>query len=109
MRKKMRVVREVVREPDATANRVFLNVKVHFDLGEPQDIFDAAPDLEFRLGNLRSSGRGEFQVPSSAHFLSPAVFEGGGIQTTILLKGPNAFTVMSAIKEVHVRKVDMAA
>jgi hypothetical protein len=48
-------------------------------------------------------------VSSLADSRKPLILAGGGIQTTIRLNGPNAFTVMSVIKEIQVNEIDKAA
>jgi hypothetical protein len=91
------------------SDSVRTGVKVHFDLIETQDIVDGVPDLEFSFGNLRFEDEVKDNVAWLVLARTPAVLEGGGIQTTILLSGPNTFTVMSVTKETRVFRADIAA
>jgi hypothetical protein len=109
MRRKMRTNRQIVNAEGTISDRVRINIKVHFDLVETQDIVDGVPDLEFSFGNLRFGETAESQISSLARSRKPVILAGGGIQTTILLSGPTSFTVMSVIKEIHINKIDLAA
>ena len=109
MRRKMKTIRKIVNAEGTISDRVRLNIKVHFDLVETQDIVDGVPDLEFSFGNLRFGEAARPQISSFARSRTPLILAGGGIQTTILLSGPTSFTVMSVIKEIHINKIDIAA
>ena len=109
MRREMRTTRVILNKPGTLTDRVRTNVKVLFDLVETQDIVDGVPDLEFAYGNLRFEDELNSHVLVLTHSRKPVVLEGGGIQTTILLLGPHAFTVMSVVKEIHVCDEDIAA
>ena len=41
-----------------------------------------------------------------AHRRKPIVYAGGEVQTSMQISGPNTFTVMSVIKEIHIYKAD---
>jgi hypothetical protein len=105
----MRTTKVIANEAGTISDSVHTKVKVHFDLIETQDFVDGVPDLEFCFGNLRFGDEVKPRISSLARFGAPLVLAGGGIQTTILLNGPNAFTVMSVIKEIHIHKADIAA
>jgi hypothetical protein len=105
----MKTIRLISNEAGTITGRMQTNVKVHFDLIETQDFVDGLPDLEFGFGNLRFGDEATAQISSLARFRAPLVLAGGGIQTTILLNGPNAFTVMSVIKEICIDDSALAA
>ena len=109
MRRKMKTIRKIVNAAGTISDCVSLNIKVHFDLVETQDMVDGVPDLEFSFGNLRFGKAAESQISSLAQSRTPVILAGGGIQTTILLSGPTSFTVMSVIKEIQINKIDLAA
>jgi hypothetical protein len=109
MRRQMRTNRVLMNQAGTLSDSVRTDVKVHFDLVETQDIVYGVPDLEFSFGNLRFEDEAKNNVAWLALAHSPVVLAGGGIQTTILLSGLNAFTVMSVIKETRVFKADVAA
>src|SRR3954454_19612895 len=102
MRRKLKTNRKIMNAAGTISDRVRVNFKVHFDLIETQDLVDGVPDLEFSFGNLRLEQGAESQISSLARTRTPLILAGGGIQTTILLSGANAFTIMSVIKEVQV-------
>lgn len=109
MRRKLKTNREIKDAAGTISDRVRVNFKVHFDLIETQDLVDGVPDLEFSFGNLRFDDRENTHVSSLVESRKPLILAGGGIQTTIRLNGPNAFTVMSVIKEIQVNEIDKAA
>jgi hypothetical protein len=109
MRREMKTIRLITNEAGTITDSVHTKVKVHFDLVETQDFVDGVPDLEFGFGNLRFGDEATPQISSLALFGAPVVLAGGGIQTTILLNGPNAFTVMSVIKEIRIQDAALAA
>jgi hypothetical protein len=108
MRREMRTVNLISNKAGTISDCVRTNVKVHFDLVETQDFVDGVPDLEFCFGNLRFEDEAKQEISSLVLFGAPLVLAGGGIQTTILLNGPNAFTVMSVIKKIQIRKAAIA-
>jgi hypothetical protein len=105
----MRTTNVISNEEGTISNCVDTRVRVHFDLVETQDFVDGVPDLEFSFGNLRFADEANPQVASLARFRAPLVLSGGGIETTILLNGPNAFTVISVVKEIRVSEPALAA
>jgi hypothetical protein len=109
MRKKMRSIRNVVNESGTISNRVRLNVKVHLDFGDPQNIVDGVPDLTFSVGDLRLEAKGNPRISSPSLSRTPTILAGGSIQTTMRLTGPSAFTLISAVKEIHISKPDVVA
>jgi hypothetical protein len=109
MHRIMRTKRMMSNQAGTISNCVQTEVKVLFDLVETQDFVDGVPDLEFSFGNLRFGDEASHQISSLAHHRAPLVLSGGGIQTTILLNGPNAFTVMSVIKEIQIHEAALAA
>jgi len=109
MLREMKTIRLISNEAGIITDRVHTKVKVHFDLVETQDFVDGVPDLEFGFGNLRFGDEAKDRISSLARFRAPLVLAGGGIQTTILLNGPNAFTVMSVIKEIQTQDEVLAA
>ena len=109
MRRKLKTNKKIKNAADTISDRLRVNFKVHFDLIETQDIVDGVPDLEFSFGNLRPEPGAESQISSLARTRTPLILAGGGIQTTIRFNGPNAFTVMSVIKEIQVNEIDKAA
>jgi len=109
MRKKARSIRKVVNESGTIADRVRLNVKVLLDLGDPQNIVDGTPDLKFSLGGLRFENNGKRRISPPTLSQASRILAGAGIQTTMRLSGPGAFTFISVIKEVHIGKADLAA
>jgi hypothetical protein len=90
------------------SNRVRLNVNVQFDLGGPQNLVDGVPDLKFSVGSLRSRIKTACLVSPPSRGRTALTVAGGGIQTTMRLSGPSAFTFMSVIKEIHIHKADIA-
>jgi hypothetical protein len=109
MLREMKTIRLISNQVGTISDCVHTSFKVHFDLVETRDFVDGVPDLEFGFGNLRFGDEAKSRISSLASFRAPLVLSGGGIQTTILLNGPNAFTVMSVVKEIQVRKADLAA
>jgi hypothetical protein len=105
----MKTKRVISNEAGTISDCVRTEVKIHFDLVETQDFVDGVPDLEFSFGNLRFGDEATPEISSLAQFRAPLVLSGGGIQTTILLNGPNAFTVMSVIKEIRIHEPALAA
>jgi hypothetical protein len=105
----MRTIKVISNEEGTISDCVHTSVKVQFDLVETQDFVDGVPDAEFSFGNLRFSDEANPKLSFLAQFRAPVVLAGGGIETTILLNGPNAFTVMSVIKEIQIREDDLAA
>jgi hypothetical protein len=106
MRKKMRSIRKLPNESAKLFKRVRLNVNVHFDLGEPQNLVDAIPDLKFCLGDRRSQDKAASLVSPPSRFHSTLTVAGGDIQTCLRLSGPSTFTFMSVVKEIHINKAD---
>src|SRR5579863_9043705 len=109
MRREMRTNRVLMNQAGTLSDSVRTDVKVHFDLIETQDLVDGVPDLEFSFGNLRFAEEASSDVSSLVLARKPVLLAGGGIQTTILLSGPNAFTVMSVVKEIRLGEADLAA
>jgi len=109
MRKKMRSIRNVVNESGAISDRFRLNVKVHLDLGEPQNIVDGVPDLKFTIDDLRLENKGRSRVSPPSRSGTSMIFSGGGVQTSMCLSGSSAFTLISVVKEVHIGNADVAA
>lgn len=109
MHRIMKTKRVISNEAGVLSNCAHTEVKVHFDLVETQDFIDGTPDLEFSFGNLRCEDEASHRISSLALYGAPLVLSGGGIQTTILLNGPNAFTVMSVIREIQVHEAALAA
>jgi hypothetical protein len=109
MRREMKTVRHIVNQAGTISDRVRVKFKVHFDLVETQDLVDGVPDLVFSFGNLRFEEEMQPHISSLAVSRTPLILAGGGIQTTILLSGPNAFTVMSVVKEIRLNEADNAA
>jgi hypothetical protein len=105
----MKTIRVIENEAGIISDCARTKVKVYFDLVETQDFIDGVPDLEFSFGNLRFEDESNHKISSLAQFRAPVVLSGGGIQTTILLNGPNAFTVMSVIKEIEIHEPALAA
>ena len=106
MRKKMRSIRKVASEPATLSDRIRLNVNVHLNLGEPQNLVDGLPDMRFSVGSLQSEDQTTYPVSHASRSLAAVTVAGGGIQTTIRLSGPSAFTFMSVVKEIHIRKAN---
>jgi hypothetical protein len=109
MGREMLTKRVITNKPGTLSDCLRTKVKVYFDLVETQDIVDGVPDLEFSFGNLRFGDEATPQVLSLALSRAPLVLAGGGIRTTILLSGPNAFTVIGVVKEIRLYKADIAA
>jgi hypothetical protein len=109
MHREMRTIKVISNKEGTISDCAHTDVKVHFDLVETRDFVDGVPDLEFSFGNLRFAADANPKISSLAQFRAPVVLAGGGIETTILLNGPNAFTVISVIKEIQVREDDLAA
>jgi hypothetical protein len=109
MNREMRTLKVISNEEGTISNCVHSSVKVHFDLVETQDFVDGVPDLEFSFGNLRFPVEAKPQISILANRRMPLILSGGGIETTILLNGPNAFTVMSVIKEIQIDNGALAA
>ena len=109
MLRQMRTIRLISNEAGTISDSVHTKIKVHFDLVETQDFIDGVPDLEFSFGNLRFGDEASPQISSLVRRRAPLALSGGGIQTTILLNGPNAFTVMSVIKEIRIDDPALAA
>ncbi|MGA9669914.1 MAG: hypothetical protein WBQ94_11935 [Terracidiphilus sp.] len=109
MGRKTMTKRVITNKPTTLSDCLHTKVKVHFDLVETRDIVDGVPDLEFGYGNLRFGAEAKPGHASGAHSRVPAVLAGGKIQTTILLSGPHAFTVMGVVKEIRIYKANPAA
>lgn len=109
MGRKMLTKRVIINKPGTLSDRLRTKFKVHFDLVETQDIVDGVPDLEFSYGTLRFGPKATPGVKSLALSRTPVILAGGGIQTTILLSGPHAFTVMGVVKEIRIYKANAAA
>ena len=109
MRREMRTVNVISNEAGTISDRAHASVKVHFDLVETRDFVDGVPDLGFCFGNLRFEDQAKSEISSFVLYGGPLVLAGGGIKTTILLNGPNAFTVVSAIEKNYLRKSTIAA
>jgi hypothetical protein len=99
MQREMKTLRTIANQAGTISDRLRLTVKVRFDLIETQDFVDGVPDLEFSYGNLRFSDESEPQVLPLIRCRNHLTLQGGGIQTTIRLNGPTAFTVTSSITE----------
>lgn len=109
MSREMRTKKVIANEAGTLSDRVHMNVKTYFDLVETQDFIDGVPDLEYSYGDLRCGEEARPRLSTLALSRKPLILAGGGIQTTILMSGPNAFTVMSVIREIHVHQADIAA
>ena len=109
MTRKMATKRVMINEPGTLSDRLETKIRVHFDLIETQDFVDGVPDLEFSFGNLRFGDEATLSVLSHSFSRTPLVLEGGGICTTILLSGPNAFTVMGVVREAVFYEAEIAA
>jgi hypothetical protein len=109
MHREMKTIRTIANEPGTISNSAHTSVGVYFDLVETRDFVDGIPDLEFSFGNLRFPEEADPRIFTLAQFRAPLVLSGGGIETTILLNGPNAFTVMSAVKEIQISNEKRAA
>jgi hypothetical protein len=109
MARKMMTKRVFINQPGTLSDRLETKTKVHFDLIETQDFADGVPDLQFSFGNLRFGDEATPSVLSAVHLRTPLVLAGGGISTTILLSGSNAFTVMGVIQETPVYTANIAA
>ena len=109
MLREMKTIRRISNEAGTISVGAHTNVKVNFDLVETQDFVDGVPDLQFSFGNLRFEDETNPQISSLVRFGAPLGLSGGGIQTTSLLNGPNAFTVVSGIKEIVINDPALAA
>ncbi len=106
MHKRMRSIRNVGDKTGTSLDCVLLTVRAHFNPEEPQDIVDRVADLEFDVGDLQFEDNGNSQVLSRARGRATQIVASGGIQTTMRLSGPSAFTLISAVKEIQVNKAD---
>ena len=95
----MRTLRTVANQAGTISDCLDLKVKVRFDLIETQDFVDGVPDLEFSYGNLRFTDELDPQISSLIRSHTRLTLQGGGIQATIRLNGPGAFTVTSPITQ----------
>ena len=73
MRRKMKTTRQIVNAADTISDRVRLNIKIHFDLVETQDLVDGVPDLEFSFGNLRFGEAAKSQISPLARSRTPLI------------------------------------
>jgi|SRR5580658_6405766 hypothetical protein len=109
MAREMLTKRVIINKPGTLSDCLHTRVKVYFDLIETQDIVDGVPDLEFGFGDLRFGDEVRPRILLLARSHTPLVLAGGGIKTTILLSGPNAFIIVGVIKEIRADKADILA
>jgi hypothetical protein len=98
--REMKTKRLIVNAAGTISDTGGLSVAVRFDLIGTLDFVDGTPSLEFSFGDLRYMDDDAPQVSSRALFGTNVTLKCGGIQTTILLNNPFAFTVMSEILEL---------
>jgi len=108
MHRKMRSMRKAVAGRGAPSARVCLHVKVHVAPEKPDDIVDHVPDMQFRVIDPRLQNRKETRGSLPARLDQPLILAGGGLRTTIRLSGSCSFALVSAIKEIHIRKAETA-
>jgi hypothetical protein len=109
MRRETKTIRQAVNKSGKISDRVQVNFHVHVGLADAGDLVDGVPDLIFSIGSRRIENRAKTPIASRAVSRDPLKLPGGRIQTTILLSGPSAFTLMSVIKEIHLNKAGIAA
>lgn len=100
MIRQMTTKRLIVDAAGTISDSAGLNVVVRFDLIGTLDFVDGTPSLEFSFGNLRYMDHDAPQVNSRVRYRTSVNLKGGGIQTSVLLTSPFAFTVMSEILEL---------
>lgn len=109
MARKMKTKRVIVNKPGVLSSCLQCDVMVYFDLIETQDMVDGIPDLAYSFGNLRFGDEATPSVSCYACARTLLQLAGGGISTTIMLSGPNAFTVVGVINEMQGSETDLAA
>lgn len=106
MRRKPGTNKEIVYERGTRSERVRLNVKVYYEPVETQELIDGVPELELFSENLRSEAPATPKTSPVAPARTPSVYAGGEVQTSMVLSGPNTFTVMSVVKKIHIYRAD---
>jgi hypothetical protein len=101
MRIEMKTTRVIVNQEGRISDGAGLDVPVRFDLIGTQDFEDGVPGVEFSFGDLRFGDEARHRIASLAISRKPLILVGGGVQATIVLNGPDAFTAMSAVLEVR--------
>lgn len=111
MRRKPGTNKQIVYERGTKLDDIRVDVKVYYEPVETENLIIGVSDLDF-LGDSNYFEPGAAAKPETspvAPTRKPTVHVGGEVQTSMLLSGPNAFTVMSVIKEIHIYKADSAA
>lgn len=106
MQRKRGANRQIVYERGTSLDDVRLDIKVYYEPVETGDLIDGTPDLARYSDDLRTRAAAWLASSPAAPVRKPTVHAGGEVQTSIQISGPNTFTVMSVIKEIHIYKAD---
>jgi hypothetical protein len=102
MTNEIRTTLQFINQPGTLSSPSGVNVQVHFDFIEMQDVIDGVPGRKFSYGNLRFR---DSLAPSVVPlFLSRSrlVLTGGGHQFPVLLYSLNSFTLTGPVREIRV-------
>jgi len=86
-----------------------LDLQVHFDLIEMEDVDGQFPRRRFGYGNLRFQDRLESSVVSMFLSKSRLILKGGGIQADVRFYSLNSFSITSSIKVIRTSDEGAAA
>lgn len=106
MQRKRGINRQIVYERGTSLDDVRVDIKVYYEPVETGDRIDGAPDLARYNDDLRTRAVAWLASSPAAPTRKPIVHAGGEVQTSMQISGPNTFTVMSVIKEIHIYKAD---
>jgi hypothetical protein len=107
MQRKRGTNRRIVYEKGTSLDDVRLDLKVYYEPVETGELVDGVPDLARYSDDLRTRAAAWLaSSPVAPIARKPIVYAGGEVQTSMQISGPNTFTVMSVIKEIHIYKAD---
>jgi|ERR1017187_330191 hypothetical protein len=121
MRRKPGTNRQIVYEIGTASEHVHLDLKVYYEPAEMPDLIDGNPDLDLfsnldlfpdldlNRPNPQPEAPGPPEISAAEANRKPTVHAGNKVQTSMVMSGPNTFTVMSVVKEIHIYKADTTA
>jgi hypothetical protein len=97
----MKTTRRIENQEGTISDPFGLNIPVCFDLIETQDFIEGVPVRNFTYGNLRLEKERGATISSLVVYQARLLMlTGGGIQAAVRFFGPDAFAVLSEIKEI---------
>ena len=121
MRKKPGTNRQIVYEIGTASEHVHLDFTVYYEPAETFDLIDGIPnpvlfsdldlfpDLDFYSCGPQPEAAAIPETSPVEIDRKPIVHAGGKVKTSMVMSGPNTFTIMSVVKEIHIYRADTAA